>query len=159
MNNLTIFLAKYLIFIIGLLVIVIWLTLKKDKKIEFALAVIMAAVVALISAKIISKLYYHPRPFVTANVKPLFPHANDSGFPSEHTTGAAALATVVYFYKKQFAAGLFILAIIVGIARVAAHVHSPLDIIGGLVLGLVSGWLGYWLAKKILPKNNQPPVL
>lgn len=154
-----VFCAKYLLFIIGFLVLLFWATQKSNKKWQLALSLVLAAVIAFAASKIISSLYYHPRPFISSGIKPLFPHANDSGFPSDHTTGAIALAIVVYFYNKNLAAGLFILAILVGVSRMLSHVHSAVDIVGGIVLGLLSGWAGYWLARKLLVKQVKPPVI
>jgi undecaprenyl-diphosphatase len=104
---------------------------------------VIAVLIAVILAKIAGSLYFHPRPFVTEHIKPLVSHGADNGFPSEHTIAAMTLATVIYFYRKKFAAIAFLLAIFVGLGRVLAHVHSPIDIAGGLIIGLVAGYLGY----------------
>lgn len=154
-----IFCAKYLIFIIGLMVLAVLAKLKSRTRWEFTAAVILAGVTALILSKLASTLYYHPRPFVTSGVQPLVAHAANNGFPSDHTTVAAALAMVIYFYRRKLGAITFVLAALVGIGRVAAHVHSPVDILGGAVLGVLAGSAGYWLAKKLLDKHPKPPVV
>lgn len=139
--------------------LVVWARQKGKHRHEFVLSVILAAVTALILSKLASMLYYHPRPFVTSGVQPLVPHGMDNGFPSDHTTIAMALAMVIYFYRKQLGIITFGLALIVGIGRVAAHVHSPIDILGGAVLGLLAGVAGYWLAGRLIAKHVKPPVV
>lgn len=158
MDNLIIFCAKYLIFIIGLIVLVVWLRQGGKQRYELALAVVVAAITALVLAKLAGMLYYHPRPFIAQNIQPLIAHGNDNGFPSEHEAAGVALATIIYFYHRRVGAIAFVLAAIVGIGRVAAHVHSPIDILGGAVLGVLAGISGYWLARKFLSKWTKPAV-
>lgn len=157
MNSVIIFCAKYLLFAVVLVMAYTWY--KTNKRLEFVLAVILAALTALIVAKLAGALYYDPRPFVTEHVKPLIPHGTDNGFPSEHTIAAITLTTVIFFYRKKFAAAALALSLVVGIARVAAHVHSPIDIIGGIIIGIIAGYLGYKIstlvAKKLVPGSKQ----
>ena len=158
MDNLIIFCAKYLIFVIVSIVLLVWLKSSVKTRWQFAAAVILAGIIAFALGKITGALYYHPRPFVTQNIQPLISHGNDNGFPSEHTLLAMALSTVVYYYRPRLAAGLFGLTLLVGIGRVLAHVHSPVDILGGLVLGVLAGWAGYRLAKRLFaPEKRLEP--
>ena len=150
MDNLIIFCAKYLIFVIVLAILLVWLKLSVKTRWQFAAAVVSAGIIAFALSKITGALYYHPRPFVTQNIEPLISHGSDNGFPSDHTLLAMTLSTVIYYYRPRLAAGLFGLTLLVGIGRVLAHVHSPVDILGGLVLGALAGWAGYQLAKKLL---------
>lgn len=157
-NHIIIFCAKYVVFIIALLALGYWATLNKKKKVRLAVTVIIGLVAAVIIAKIASKLYYDPRPFVKQNLTPLFTHSPDNGFPSDHTYLAMTIATSVYFYRRKLGAVLFVLTLIVGVARVLAHVHSPIDIIGALVIGAIAGSIGFYLtnlvAKKYLAKKS-----
>lgn len=149
-----IFCAKYLIFIIIFVVLVFWLKISAKTRWQFAAAVILAGIAALALSKISGALYYHPRPFMTQGVVPLISHGSDNGFPSEHTLLAMTLNAVVYYYRPRLAVGLFGLTLLVGIGRILAHVHSPVDILGGLILGAIAGRVGYHLAKKLLPTKK-----
>ena len=148
MDNIIIFCAKYLVALPVLIFIWVWLKQSKDHKIQLAAAIIAAGIIAVIIDKITGKLYFDPRPFVSQHVKPLITHAADNGFPSEHTILATTLAGVLYFYSRRLSIATLVLAIIIGSARVAAHVHSPIDIIGGLAIGLIAAWLGQQLSRK-----------
>jgi len=124
--------------------------LPKNLRLEMAVGFIIAVFIAVVIDKLAGKLYYDPRPFVSHHVSPLINHAADNGFPSEHTIAAMTISTLLYFYRKKFALVAFVLTVIIGSARVAAHVHSPIDIIGGLVIGAIAGAGGYYLAPKII---------
>jgi len=125
---------------------------------QFAAAVVLAGIIALILSKLAGRLYFHHRPFVVQNIKPLISHGDDNGFPSDHTLLATSLAAVVYFYRRRAGIVLLVLAAVVGISRVSAHVHWTIDIVGGLILGVLAGWIGYQLAKKLFPGGQQSAV-
>ena len=155
MDNLIIFSAKYLIFILVLIILLVWLKSSAKMRWQFAAAMVLAGIAAFALSRITGALYYHPRPFVAQHITPLISHGSDNGFPSEHTLLAMTLSTVVYYYRRRLAAGLFGLTLLVGISRVLAHVHSPIDILGGLLLGALAGWVGHWLARKFFPQKKE----
>ncbi|HET8991954.1 MAG TPA: phosphatase PAP2 family protein [Candidatus Saccharimonadales bacterium] len=156
MNSIIIFCAQYLFIAVLIGLVVAWLQLAKDKKVNFFLATIVAGVIAFVISRIASKIYYDPRPFVTEHVKPLIKHAADNGFPSDHALLTGTLTAITYFYNKKVSYIMFLLTFIIGLSRVLAKVHSPLDIIGGWVFGVVGAICGYllieWASKKYLAK-------
>ncbi len=158
MDNLVIFCAKYLIFVVILVVISVWFLADTKTKKQLAIAVIAAGIAALILDKLAGALYFHHRPFVVNNVQPLIPHGNDNGFPSEHTLLASTLATIIYFYRRQIGLAMFGLAIIVGTGRVLAHVHWVIDVVGGLILGILAGYIGHVFAQKLFPSSEKTIV-
>lgn len=121
-----------------------WLKTTRDQKLKFAASIVLAGIIAYAVAKVAGKIYYDPRPFVTAHVQPLIQHAADNGFPSDHALLTATLTAVTYFFNRKLALGMALLTIIVGIARILARVHSPLDIAGGWVLGVIGAVIGYY---------------
>jgi undecaprenyl-diphosphatase len=155
MDSVIIFGAKYLFIFVALIFCWGWLRANRKFKVHMAVAIVLAGVIAAILDKIASKLYYDPRPFVTHNVTPLVAHAADNGFPSEHTLFSFAVAAVLFFYRPKLGYAAFLLAALVGIARVAAHVHSPIDIIGGIIIGLIAGWAGYQLARLLAKRYGK----
>lgn len=133
--------AKYLIFLIVVLAGVSWLKLPRDKKWEMAKAAMIAFPLAFVLARIASLLYYDPRPFVHFQFVPLIPHAADNGFPSDHALLSSALAAWVYLFNRKHSYVLWVLAILVGIARVVAGVHSPIDILGSALIAIGATWV------------------
>jgi undecaprenyl-diphosphatase len=145
MHSLIIFGAKYLFIALPILYLLAWLQANRKYKVELAVAFVVAGILAAIFDKVGAKLYYDPRPFVSHHLTPLVQHAADNGFPSEHTIFTITIATLLIFYRPKLGALAFLLGLLVGISRVAAHVHSPIDIIGGLLMGVVAGAAGYYL--------------
>jgi undecaprenyl-diphosphatase len=157
MDSIIIFGAKDLFVLVVLIWLVVWWQSSRKNRTELAIATIAAGIIAGILDKIAGKIFYDPRPFVTHHLTPLVTHAADNGFPSEHTILTATLAGVLFFYRPKLAGLAFLIAILVGSARVAAHVHSPIDIIGGLVIGLVSGYGGYYLTRNFWSARVKQP--
>lgn len=161
MDSLIIFGAKYLFIFVVLLYVLAWAQANRNYKVRMAAAIIIAGIIAAILDKIAGKLYYDPRPFVTHNVRPLVAHAADNGFPSEHTLFTMAVSAALVFFRPKLGALSFILAVLVAISRVAAHVHSPIDVIGGALIGIAAGAAGYYLTPRLLalrkPKNQPRP--
>src|SRR5438132_10951672 len=101
MDSVIIFGAKYLFLAVPLLFLfALYQASRKDKK-QLIIALITALVIAAILDKLLGKLYYDPRPFVSHNLKPLVKHAADNGFPSEHTLFSTAIGTVLYLYRRR----------------------------------------------------------
>lgn len=104
---------------------------------------VMAALTALLVAKLVS-LVYQPndaRPYVEQGVSAGAAFIDNPGFPSDH----ALLATVIVlmlFALTPYRRLVYVLAVFVLImsyGRVIALVHTPLDIVGGIVAGAIGG--------------------
>src|SRR3989338_8623276 len=81
-----------------------------------------------------------PRPFVdNSAIVALFNEASYS-FPSGHAAFFFALSTVVFLYNKRLGVWFYAASAVIGLARVAAGVHYPTDILGGAVLGVFAAY-------------------
>ena len=58
-------------------------------------------------------------------------------FPSGHATFFMALAFAIFFSHKKVGYVFIFFAFLIGIARIIAGVHFPIDILGGFILGFV----------------------
>ncbi len=110
-----------------------------------ALAVGLALLAAHELDGVGKELIERPRP--TGLVEGLIVRDGAAGFafPSGHTTMAAALAAVLHPLLPRWARRVaWTLAVAVGVARMHVGVHWPLDVLGGLALGVAIGaaaWL------------------
>jgi membrane-associated phospholipid phosphatase len=87
---------------------------------------------------------------------PLFAHSGDpNGFPSDHTLLASFLAFGVYRYSKKAGYALMVVAVLIGWARVAAHVHHAVDIIGSIAVTA----LAYLIVTKLLANHKVASTL
>jgi undecaprenyl-diphosphatase len=75
------------------------------------------------------------------------------GFASSHAANFFALATfMVPFFWKRFrflVVGLFLVAGLVGYSRIYLGVHYPSDVLAGMLIGMMAGWLGIFLFKTL----------
>lgn len=152
MNSVIIFCAKYLFVFVALGLAVAWFPVDRETKKRFVVATILAGGIAFALSRIAGQLYYDPRPFVTEHVKPLIPHGPDNGFPSDHALLTMTLTSINYFFNKKIASLMLVLTLAVGIARILAKVHSPLDIGGSWVFGVIGAIGGYYLMRWIFSK-------
>lgn len=155
MDSIIVFCAQYLFLFVIAGICIAWLKTTKNLKVQFIAATILAGAIAYILSRIASKLYYDPRPFVTEHVKPLIAHQTDNGFPSDHALLTGTLTAITYFFNKKIALGMLILTVIIGIARVLAKVHSPLDIGTGWLFGIIGAVIGYYLALWFFKKYSR----
>ena len=133
-----IFFAKYLTYFL-VIALIIWLFSKDSHKRLFIFAELsIAAIVARgLITEWIRFAYYHARPFEALGFQSLIPESGAS-FPSGHMTFLFALGLVVWLYNRKFGYWFLGLSFVVGIARIAAGVHWPMDILGGILVGVLS---------------------
>ncbi len=113
----------------------------KKGKLQSYSRVLMAGLTAYLVAKLIASIYQPDaaRPFQEMGVQAGALYLNNPGFPSDHLLFCTAISLAVWFEtrQKKLAAMLGVLTILVAIGRVVALVHTPLDVIGGIVFALV----------------------
>lgn len=112
---------------------------------EICLAVLLSRGII---TTIIRFAYHHARPFVALNFTPLISGENPyDSFPSGHMTGLFAFSAILYAHNRKWGIAYFILSALVGLSRVYTGVHWPLDILGGILIGLACAWIVHALAK------------
>ena len=103
----------------------------------------MAGLTAYLLAKLIGSVFQPEslRPFQQMGVDAGALYLNNPGFPSDHMLFATAITLAVWFEtrNKQLTITLVILTALVGIGRVLALVHTPLDVLGGFAIACVGG--------------------
>lgn len=75
-------------------------------------------------------------------------------FPSGHTTSSFAAFGVCLFNKAKYRYLALLLAIAIAFSRIYLHVHYPSDILGGIILGLISAKIAIYLGKNFFKKNS-----
>ena len=138
MDSLIVFVATYFLYLGVIVTLWFWWRCERTTKIELLVRLVAGGLLALALAAIGGRLYYDPRPFVTEHVAPLFAHAADNGFPSDHALLTSFLGFTVLMYSRKVGAILLAVAVAVGAARVAAHVHSARDIVGSFVFSALA---------------------
>lgn len=165
-SDLTIFLAVYLGYIL-IIFTVIYLLVHTDKlvpiksrqsiahlyhRLEEISVIFLAAGITWIVVELIKYLVAAPRPFLAVpDLHALFLYGGYDSFPSGHAAIFAALAMSLYFYHRRVGRYFALGAILIALARVAAGIHFPSDILAGFILGAGISFLVYsfliWLSK------------
>lgn len=153
MNLIIIFCATYLIFIAAAYAFYHVITKKERKHHIRHIAIIFgSAVLAWVVAHFMKNAIAHPRPEVLNTL--IAPDQNDMfSFPSGHATFMFALAFAMYSFDKHAGKILFVLALLVGIARVLAGVHFWYDILGGFIVAWAVAAAVSYVLKRVIRKS------
>ena len=112
-----------------------------------AVAVALAALgcsLSLSLSYLLGIAWPRPRPFIAGISHAFIAHAPTPSFPSNHATFAYTFALTFSLILRRVdvpTALLFLIATIIGISRVVVGVHYPTDIIGGLMIALLTSML------------------
>jgi undecaprenyl-diphosphatase len=132
------FVGNYFIFLSLAILAVYWLRVKTKEKVSIVWQLLCGGVLALLLSTIASHVYYDTRPFVTEHTVPIIAHAADNGFPSDHALLTAFIGFTIYLHSRAVGGVLLLVAVLVGVARVAARIHHPIDIVGSFVIAALS---------------------
>ncbi len=126
-----------LVALVALTFLIPWPRLRWERRSGAVLATASAGLALLISQPI-GHLVDRTRPFLAhpAHAHLLISQSHDPSFPSDHATGAFALAFGIWLYDRTFGAIFLVLAAIVAFARVYVGTHYPGDVLGGALLGI-----------------------
>ena len=149
-DYLIIFFADYLawFFVLG---VIFFVFIFDSKKRLYILAEALAAAIfsRFVITEIIRFFYHTERPFETMpGVKQLIEHSTGGSFPSGHAAFFFAIAATIFIYNKRWGSLFLMTSIVMGIGRVAANLHWPVDILGGAVIAIVSSIVVHYFAKK-----------
>lgn len=81
----------------------------------------------------------------------IFYTPHDPSFPANLAAVAFGAAMGVWIYNRKASIPIFILAALWSIARVYAGVHYPLDILGGVAIGVGVAFFSYGLLRVFWP--------
>ncbi|MGE6402894.1 undecaprenyl-diphosphatase [Bacillus cereus] len=150
LNSTMIFLAEYMVYFLGLIIIAYWFTRSRKNKMMIIQAM-FAFTIAEIIGKLAGKFHLNYQPFaVLPDVNKLVDHAVDNSFPSDHTILFFSICFSFWLVRKKTGWLWLVLAFCVAISRIWVGVHYPFDVITGALVGSISAIFSYWLTPKII---------
>ena len=128
--------AYVLVGLVALTVLVPWRRCRSERR-TGAVVATSAAAAALALNQPLGHLIDRVRPYVEhpAQVHLLIARSRNPSFPSDHATGAFALAFGIWLYDRAIGTVLLVLAAAMGIARVFVGTHYPSDVVAGALMG------------------------
>jgi len=132
-----IFFASILIWLMFFGLIVLWVIDGKIKK-ETVIHAIFSCLIAYAIGELTKTFFPTLRPFQFDGGMPqTLTIPSDGAFPSSHSAVGFALAVTILKHDRKVGILYLIMAGLVGVARIMAHVHYPIDIMVGAVIGAV----------------------
>ena len=114
----------------------------------------------LIGNLALKNLVARPRPcWLRPEFQLLLASPKDFSFPSGHTCASFASAFAIYkckeVFPKKWRTAAMVLATLIALSRLYVGVHYPTDVLGGLIVGLFSGWAGWKIEDLIMKKRAE----
>lgn len=139
--------------ILWILLALVLLLIPKTRKSGMILAVALIVDVIICNG-ILKNLVGRIRPFdVNTAISLLIEKPHDFSFPSGHTAASFASVAALYFAgEKRLWKIALVIACLIAFSRMYLYVHYPTDILGGILVGVASGYIGSklccWLAER-----------
>ena len=119
---------------------------------------VLALIIEIVVVNLIMKpLIHRPRPYdMNPMVRLLIKPPKDYSFPSGHTSMAFTIVSGLFLMKREdLGIAACILASFIAFSRMYLYVHYPTDVLGGIMIGLLSGYAGYKLYQYLEDKKKQ----
>ncbi|MCM1542595.1 MAG: phosphatase PAP2 family protein [Blautia sp.] len=128
---------------VWILLAAVLLVIPKTRKSGAVLAVALCVELLLCNV-ILKPMIARTRPFdVNTTVRLLVPGPGDFSFPSGHTAASfAAVAALFFAGEKKLWKPALVLASLIAFSRLYLYVHYPTDILGGMAVGVIVGYMG-----------------
>jgi len=149
-----VFLAEYLPYflIIALFFLISSYSSWKKRATVFSFLVFVPLLGRGVIGYIIGFVFPIARPFIALDFVPLVGRVPAAAFPSGHATVFFSLAFALFFLNRSWGWSYLLAACLIGLARVFVGVHWPLDILGGILIALISTSISWYLFNGYLKK-------
>ena len=136
--------------IIWIILTVVCLIIPRTRKVGWVMAASLIVDLILCNG-ILKNLVARTRPCdVNKSIQLLIKRPWDYSFPSGHTAASFASVTALYLAgEKKIWVPALVLAVLIAFSRLYLYVHYPTDVLGGMIIGIAAGAIGYWLVKKV----------
>ncbi len=132
----------------------------KSKGLVYFLFLILAVATNDFSGSKVKRAFNRPRPFQNIETSAIqrSPASENTSFYSNHASNNFTFATFISFIFPETKLIIFSIAAVVSYSRVYNGVHYPSDIIAGGLIGILWGYLFYYLCIKALTYFRKDPL-
>jgi undecaprenyl-diphosphatase len=130
-------LPALMVVLVALVFLIVWRDRRGDRRSGAVLGT-AAAGLGLLLNQPIAHAIERLRPYAAhpGHAHLLISRSHDPSFPSDHATGAFALAFGIWLYDRTLGTVLLMLAAVLAFARVYMGTHYPGDVIAGALIGI-----------------------
>lgn len=153
---LVVFFAEYLIyFLVAAFIYFLFKAPRGQKMYLFALATLATILSRGILTELVRFFFFRLRPFAALGFNPLVAQsAAEASFPSGHMAFLFPIALALWYMDRKKGYWFMFFTLLVGVARIAAGLHYPSDILGGIVIGCLSFFIVKPFLRKSVTKNE-----
>jgi len=158
------FLSSYISWtIVCVAIIVLMIYKNKRQGITASFFMLLGLGINSLANNLIKLVIMRPRPGSEISLQEIIRQLEDVGstssFFSAHSSNSICMALFValYFRNKYYGIAAFAWAIIVAYSRIYVGKHYPLDIMVGIMFGIFTGWLSYWIYSQYCQKKGLSP--
>ena len=156
LDSLIVIFAAYWEYVVpAVLLFYLWAPKSKRQELKSRVIVVGGAIFSAVVARfgfanLIRYFYPRQRPFVFEGVDALInQNPLEASFPSGHATFFMALAVYLLLSgSKKLGWFMFASAVLISVARVAAGIHWPSDIIAGWIVGATTGFVVFKASRR-----------
>lgn len=144
-------------------VIILMIYKNKNRGVTASLFMLLGLGINSLTNNLIKLVIMRPRPGSEIPLQEIIRQLEDVGssysFFSAHSSNSICLALFValYFRNKYYSIVAFAWAVIVAYSRIYVGKHYPLDIMVGIMFGIFTGYLSYWIYRRYCQKKGLSP--
>jgi undecaprenyl-diphosphatase len=156
-----VFIAEILPLLLGGILLLHLLSLRKSERLAREFVFIFGpAVAAWFFAVLIKQVFPFPRPFAYFfDLAPLVSMSDAFGaFPSEHAVFFSALGYALFLHERHWGELYLVAAFAIGVARITAGIHWPMDIIVGFTFGLLFAQSAHVLERRLFDERSHTAI-
>lgn len=116
------------------------------QKNPFLLRAVIVPAISFVGVTLFRKVLNAPRPYEKFDLPPVLEKDTPGkSFPSRHVFSVFVIAATIFYVHPNAGIMLGIIGIALALIRVIGGVHEPRDVIAGALVGIVCGYIGYYL--------------